>query len=250
MAVECQGWCQVGGTHFCCRLLGHHKTLAGRVSFISRWSTVRRRSWHLSARRIALRVFLLKWLEGFEKLKDASSSQVNSSMLRNVTFRRWLFQFCKHASPIGESLELCKWMSSLPTSSHTMRATEDLGALFPLICKSLCCLLWCFSDASAGYGIISNLPKFSSAAELHTDCWRSWGLESPEWLLMQDDENEASGLSGESAKEELASKTFARSHALFAFSPCEMQSPHLCCSLGRTSLINYLHVNSYLRANL
>lgn len=129
------------------------------VSFISRWSTVRRRSWHLSARRIALRVFLLKWLEGFEKLKDASSSQVNSNMLRNATFRRWLFQFCKHASPIGESLELCKWMSSLPTSSHTMRATEDLGALFPLICKSLCWLLWCFSDASAGYGIISNLPS-------------------------------------------------------------------------------------------
>lgn len=94
------------------------------------------------------------------------------------------------------------------------------------------------------------LPKFSSAAELHTDCWRSWGLESPEWLLIQDDKNEASGLSGESAKEELASKTFAWSHAFFAFSPCEMQSPHLCCSLGRTSLINYLHVNSYLRANL
>lgn len=43
----------------------------------------------------------------------------------------------------------------------------------------------------------------SLAAELHTDCWRSWDLESPEWLMTQDDENEASGLSGESSKEEL-----------------------------------------------
>lgn len=159
MAVECQDWCQVGGTHFCCRLLGHHKTLAGRVSLSSPDGAQWEGGLGISARRIALRVFLLKWLEGFEKLKDASSSQVNSKMLRNATFRRWLFQFCKHASPIGESLELCKWMSSLPTSSHTMRATEDLGALFPLICKSLCWLLWCFSDASAGYGIISNLPS-------------------------------------------------------------------------------------------
>lgn len=84
-----------GRNVFLLQIPGHHKALAGRVSFISRWSSVRRGSWHLSARRIALRVFLLKWLESFEKLKDTSSSQVNSSMLWNATFRRWLFQLCK-----------------------------------------------------------------------------------------------------------------------------------------------------------
>lgn len=85
-----------------------HKALAGHASFIFRCSTVRGRSCHLSAYRIALRVFLHKWLGGLRNKKthvpprwtQACSEGDFSSSVSCLCFSHWWVS------------KLCRWMSS------------------------------------------------------------------------------------------------------------------------------------------